>query len=94
MGNSHLRRVLVESAWHYRHRPFVGEVLKKRQQGQSEQAKQVSWKAQVRLHTRYRELMRRGKERNRVVVAIARELCGFVWELARVLKAQSLPQAC
>lgn len=94
MGNSHLRWVLVEAAWHYRHKPYVGAVLKKRQQGQLEQAKLVSWKAQVRLHTRYRELMRRGKPRNQVVVAIARELCGFVWELAWVLKAQSLAQAC
>lgn len=92
-GNSHLRRVLVEAAWQYRHTPLVGTKLQLRQQGQSEQVKDVSWKAQVRLYTRYRELMRRGKERNRVVVALARELCAFVWEIAWVFKAQSLVQA-
>ena len=93
-GNSHLRRVLVEAAWQYRHRPLVGTKLERRQQGQSEQVKGVSWKAQVRLYTRYRELTRRGKERNRVVVALARELCAFVWEIAWVFKAQSVAQAC
>jgi transposase len=93
MGNPHLRRVLVESAWHYRHTPSVGPQLRQRQQGQSEQVKAVSWKAQLRLNTRYRQLMGRGKEKNRVVVAVARELCAFVWELAWTLKAQSVVQA-
>src|SRR4030042_4720070 len=60
-GNAHLRRVLVESSWHYRHRPAVGVALRKRQQGQPEEVKAVSWKAQVRLHTKYRQLMSRGK---------------------------------
>ncbi len=94
MGNSHLRRVLVESAWHYRHTPSVGAQLRQRQRGQTEQVKAVSWKAQLRLNTRYRQLLGRGKERNRVVVAVARELCAFVWELAWTLKAQSVVQAC
>jgi transposase len=93
MGNAHLRRVLVESAWHYRHTPSVGPQLRQRQQGQSEQVKAVSWKAQLRLHTRYRQLMGRGKEKNRVVVAVARELCAFVWELAWTLKAESVVRA-
>jgi transposase len=93
MGNAHLRRVLVESAWHYRHTPSVGQQLRRRQKEQPEQVKAVSWKAQVRLNTRYRQLLGRGKERNRVVVAVARELCAFVWELAWTLHAQIKVQA-
>jgi len=76
-GNAHLRRVVVEAAWAYRHRPSVGKSLQKRQEAVSEEIREIAWKAQHRLHTRYRKLMARGK----VVTAIGRELLGFIWAI-------------
>jgi transposase len=78
-GNAHLRRVLVEAAWHYRHHPFVGHRLQQRQQGAPETVKACAWAAQHRLHRRYRILAGRGKPKQHVVTAVARELTGFVW---------------
>jgi transposase len=78
-GNAHLRRVLVEAAWHYRHRPFVGNGLKRRQCGAPPAAIQHAWTAQHRLHRRYRRLAGRGKPKQHVVTAVARELTGFLW---------------
>lgn len=80
-GNSHLRRVVVEAAWAYRHRPFVGVALRKRQEGQSEVVKALSWKAQHRLCHRYRSLLGRGKLKQKVVTAVGRELLGFIWAI-------------
>jgi len=93
MGNRHVRRVLVEAAWAYRHTPRVGRQLERRQQGQTPQIKAISWKAQVRLNGRYRWLISRGKPRNKAVTAVARELVGFVWEVARAVQGQPLSQA-
>ena len=81
-GNAHIRRVAIESAWHYRHRPKVSLPLKKRQQGQSEKIKQISWSAQNRLNLKFRKLLARGKPKQKTVVAVARELLGFVWSVA------------
>ena len=78
-GNAHLRRVLVEAAWHYRHHPFVGAALRHRQEGAPEAAKVRAWAAQQRLHRRYRLLANRGKPKQHIVTAVARELTGFVW---------------
>jgi transposase len=78
-GNAHLRRVLVEAAWHYRHGPRIGPVLKRRQQGAPPALIQRAWAAQHRLYRRYRRLVGRGKPKQQVVTAIARELTGFVW---------------
>jgi transposase len=78
-GNAHLRRVLVEAAWHYRHRPFVGDGLKRRQCGAPPTAIHQAWTAQHRLHRRYRHLAGRGKPTSQVITAVARELTGFVW---------------
>ena len=80
-GNSHLRRVLVESAWSYRHRPSVQGELRRRQQGLSEEVRGIAWKAQHRLHNRYRRLSGRDKPKPKVVTAIARELLGFIWAI-------------
>lgn len=80
-GNAHLRRVLIESAWHYRHHPFVGDALRRRQQGAPDAIVQRAWAAQQRLHHRYRRLAGRGKPKQHVVTAIARELTGFVWDV-------------
>jgi len=84
-GNTHLRRVVVEAAWHYRHTPKVGRRLEQRQKGQPAEVIDVAWRAQIRLHKRYRKLMARGKEKNKVITAIARELLAFLWEAWQVL---------
>jgi len=78
-GNAHLRRVLVEAAWHYRHHPFLGRALRLRQQGASEAAIAHAWAAQQRLSRRYQRLAARGKPKQHIVTAVARELAGFVW---------------
>ncbi len=77
-GNTHVRRVLVEAAWHYRHPPRVGVTLRKRREGQPGAVIALADKAQRRLHQRYRRLSER-KPKNKAVVAVARELAGFVW---------------
>jgi transposase len=77
-GNQHIRRVLVEAAWAYQYAPAVRGKLKKRMEGQPPEVAAYSWAAQCRLHTTYRKLAtRRGA--NKAVVAVARELSGFVW---------------
>lgn len=78
-GNSHVRRVLVESSWHYRHRPWVGAGLSKRRKGQPEWVVATADKAMLRLNRRYHHLVWSGKHPNEAVVAVARELTGFVW---------------
>jgi transposase len=78
-GNTHARRVLVEAAWHYRHRPGLGRALAHRSQGQSATCLSHAWRAQQRLHRRYRHLIGHGKRPPLAVAAIARELVGFVW---------------
>jgi transposase len=78
MGNSHCRHVLVQAAWAYRHPPRVGPALKARQAGVDPQVIALSWKAQHRLHTLYQRLaVKRGAKI--AVVAVARELVGFLW---------------
>ena len=80
-GNSHARWLLIEAAHHYRLPPKVSKELSARQQGLAEDIKACSWKAQTRLHKRMMQLLARGKQRNKVTVAVARELCGFVWQI-------------
>jgi transposase len=82
-GNKHLRRLLVEAAWSYRFRPLVGQRLRARSAGLSDAVRSIGWNAQRRLHDRYRRLSGRGKPKNQVVTAVARELCGFIWDIAR-----------
>jgi transposase len=80
-GNAHLRRIVIEAAWAYRHRPLVGPALRKRQATLSEEVKAIAWKAQHRLHGRYRKLLGRGKAQPQVVTAVGRELLGFIWAI-------------
>lgn len=80
-GNAHLRRVVVEAAWAYRHRPAVGGTLRQRQEHVSEEVKEIAWKAQQRLHQRYRKLLAKGKNKGVVVTAVGRELLGFIWAI-------------
>jgi transposase len=80
-GNAHLRRVVIEAGWAYRHRPAIGGTLRTRQNGLSEEVKALAWKAQHRLHARYVRLLARGKAPTQVVTAIGRELLGFIWAI-------------
>lgn len=80
-GNAHLRRVLIEAAWSYRHRPAVGATLRKRHAGLTEDVKAIAWKAQHRLYDRYRCLTARGKCPQQAVTAVGRELLGFIWAI-------------
>ena len=80
-GNAHLRRIVGEAAWAYQHRPAMSPVLRKRQEGLSEEVKEIAWKAQHRLSSRYRRLMAKGKVRQKVATALGRELLGFIWAI-------------
>jgi len=81
-GNAHLRRIVMESAWCYRHLPRVGEKLRKRHQGVPAEIIEISWKAQNRLYKRYRKLTMAGKDQRKVITAVGRELLGFIWAIA------------
>ncbi|MGE3138456.1 MAG: transposase [Thermoleophilia bacterium] len=84
-GPQHARRLLVEAAWHYRREPRIGDVLRRRQRGADPRVVQVAWRARCRLHRRWQHLaQRRGKARNVVAVACARELTTFLWEAALI----------
>jgi transposase len=85
-GNAHARWLLVECAQHYAAPPKVSAQLSRRQQGQTNEVRAISWRAQNRLHSRYTRLLGRRLQRNKAIVAIARELCGFIWELLRTQK--------
>jgi transposase len=87
-GNAHLRLLVVEAAWAYRHRPHVGVPLAARQSGQSESVKAIAWRAQHRLHGRYRALLARGKSKQKVITAVARELLGFIWAIGCEIERQ------
>ena len=80
-GNAHLRRVAGEAAWAYQYRPALSAALKKRQMGLSEEVKEIAWKAQHRLCTRYRRLLAKGKLKQQVTTAVGRELLGFIWAI-------------
>lgn len=87
-GNGHVRSSLVESAWAYARPPRVTRKLKERQQGLPREVIEISWRAQVRLCGRYRRLMVRGKNKQKIIIAIARELCAFMWAIAVVISSQ------
>jgi len=85
-GNSSARRALVEAAHAYRHPARVSWVIARRHVELPEGVTDIAWKAQVRLCARFRRLAARGLNRNKVVVAIARELCAFVWAVGQLVK--------
>ncbi len=89
-GNAHVRRIVGEVAWAYRHRPAVGAALKRRQVGVSAAVKEIAWKAQHRLHARYRHLLGRGKRKQQAVTAVARELLGFIWAIGVTVEQELL----
>jgi transposase len=82
-GNTHARRALVAGAWAYRYPAKVSRHLQLRLETQPKVIQDISWKAQVRLCKRYRRLVAKGKHANVVTVAIARELVGFMWAIAK-----------
>ena len=83
-GSKHARRLLVEASWHYKKTPARGVTLERRQAGQPATVVAISWQAQQRLHRVWRRLAdERGKRSTIVAVAVARELAGFCWALAR-----------
>jgi transposase len=91
-GNAHLRRIIIEAAWAYRHRPSVGATLRKRHAALSEEVTGIAWKAQHRLHTRYRHLTGQGKSPQSAVTAVGRELLGFIWAIGLAV-APTTPDA-
>ena len=78
-GSEPVRTTLIEAAWAYQHAPAIGATLRRRQAGADPGTLARSWKAQRRLHARYRHLISRGKAPGEAVTAVARELAGFVW---------------
>jgi transposase len=95
-GNGHLRRVVVEAAWAYQHRPNVIGYLLRRQKDLaiSDEVKDIAWKAQHRLHKRYKAMAARDKNKNQIVAALGRELLGFIWAIGvRTEQQQKLAKA-
>jgi transposase len=82
-GNSHARHMLIEAAWNYRFPPRITRPLQCRQEGQPASIRTIAWRAQLRLNHRFRRLTARGVQHNKICVAIARELIGFVWSIAQ-----------
>jgi transposase len=80
-GNSAARRMLVEIAWHYQHSPRVSPIIASRQDQLPKKITDIAWKAQLRLHAKFKRLLARRVMKNKAVVAVARELAGFVWAI-------------
>jgi transposase len=90
-GNHACRRTLVEAAWHYRLPACISQSIRARQHGQPKAITDIAWKAQIRLCGRYRALVARHKKSVVAVVAVARELAGFVWAIAQALEGRAIP---
>ena len=78
----------MEASWAYQHRPWVGGYLGKRQKDLDAETIEIAWKAQHRLHARYKKLAARGKNKNQIVTAVGRELLGFIWAIAVRIESQ------
>jgi transposase len=87
-GNAHLRRVVVEAAWAYRHGPAIRAPLRARHAGVDPAILEIAWTAQQRLHHRYRRMTARGKPHNQVITAVGRELLGFIWAIGQTVARQ------
>jgi transposase len=86
-GNPHARRLLAEAAWAYQGVPRIGRHMLYRQEALPKTVCDIAWKAQLRLTSRFRKLVARGKAKPKVATAIARELTGFIWAIAREVPA-------
>ncbi|SAL07596.1 transposase IS116/IS110/IS902 family protein [Caballeronia calidae] len=91
-GNSYARKLLVESAWSYRHPARVSIDIQRRHEGIPKQIIDRAWDAQLRLCRRYRKLVMRGKSPQVAIIALARELAGFIWDIGRMGMTLALPQ--
>lgn len=91
-GNSYARKLLVEAAWSYRHPARVSPDIQRRHEGLPKPIVDRAWDAQVRLCRRYRKLVARGKQKNIAVVAVARELSGFIWDICRLSLSLAIPR--
>jgi len=80
-GNSAARRMLVEVAWHYQHSPRVSPIIATRQDQLPKAVTDIAWAAQLRLNAKFKRLLARRVMKNKAVVAVARELAGFVWAI-------------
>ena len=87
-GNALVRRLLVETAWHYQHRPGIGVALTRRRKGQPSRVIAIADKAQQRLCRRFRRLAEHHKPAPKIAVAIARELAGFLWAALQPVPAK------
>ena len=85
---AHARWILTEQATHYRVPPKVSAQLSARQTGAAQWIKNLSWKTQTRLSHRFNMLRKRQVHHNKIKVSIARELCGFLWELGTLIEAK------
>ncbi len=86
-GNAHARRLLIEAAWAYRYPPKVSPSIQRRHEGLPKAIVARAWDAQLRLCKRFRKLTARGKPHNVALVAVARELAGFIWDIAHLSTA-------
>jgi transposase len=91
-GNTHARRLLTEAAWNYRFGARIGPKANERQKDLPESVTAIAWKAQLRLSRRYASLSARGVQANKVCVAVARELAGFVWAIGRQAQQNAAEQ--
>ena len=82
-GNSAARRMLVEVAWHYQHSPRVSPIIATRQDRLPKEVTDIAWKAQLRLNAKFKRLVARRVMKTKAVVAVARELAGFVWAIGQ-----------
>jgi transposase len=82
-GNGHLRTILVEAAWHYRHLPYMSQEIRRRNQGVADGVRKIAWEAQKRLNKRMYHLIHAGKGMQKTVTALARELAGFIWAVGQ-----------
>jgi transposase len=90
-GNSYARKLLVEASWSYQHPARVSPEIQRRHEGIPKPIVDRAWDAQVRLCLRYRRLVARGKQKNIAVVAVARELAGFIWDISRLAMSLAVP---
>jgi transposase len=82
-GDRRAQRMLVECSWSYQHPPRVGQAKQPKVDAAPPAVREIAWKAQCRLYRRFRALIRKGKLKTVAIVAIARELAGFIWAVAR-----------
>jgi len=88
-GNGHVRRILVESGWNYRFPARLTRQMEHRQRGLDKAVTDIAWQAQKRLCGRYHQLNMRGKNVKLITTAVARELCGFIWDIAQQVEPKT-----